>query len=99
MTTPAQKLQLHIKACLESEGWYCNKTISMSRAGFPDVIAVSPMSETYYWEVKAGKDRLSALQIHTIDMLNRGRTVAFVCRTKEEFDNQFNDLLKSLKKC
>lgn len=63
---------------------YCNKTIGMSKAGFPDVIVVKD-SKPMFFEVKVGADKLSALQIHTINQLNKEKEIAFVVTCFEEF--------------
>jgi len=71
------------KYCSKNRIYY-NKTIGMSKSGFPDVIVVRD-SESYFFEVKVGDDKLTALQIHTINQLNKEKEIAFVVTCFKEF--------------
>jgi len=72
------------KYCSKNKIYY-NKTIGMSKAGFPDVIVVRD-SKSFYFEVKVGADKLSPLQIYTIKQLNKKKEIAFVITSFEDFE-------------
>ena len=78
------------KFCLKRKIPY-NKTIAMSKAGWPDCMVVIA-GITYYFEVKVGKDALSALQIHVIKHLNTHRKIAFVIANFNEFKTIYKEL-------
>ena len=78
------KTQSKIVDHLTKGGFYCNKSIRMSRAGFPDILVVKS-GITYYFEVKTPGGVVSPLQQNTIDKLNSVRVIAFVVWSFEEF--------------
>lgn len=78
------KIQSKIVEYLTKGGFYCNKSIRMSRAGFPDLVAFKG-SDAYYFEVKAPGGEISPLQQSTIDKLNSVREIAFVVWSFEGF--------------
>lgn len=78
------KTQSKIVDYLTKAGFYCNKSIRMSRGGFPDLVAFKG-SDAYYFEVKAPGGTVSPLQQNTIDKLNSDREIAFVVWSFEEF--------------
>ena len=77
------------KYCAQNRIYY-NKTISMSKSGFPDIIVVRD-SVSFYFEVKVGDDKLTALQMHTIDQLNKKKEVAFIVTCFEDFRKIMED--------
>lgn len=82
---PAEsKIQSKIVEYLTKSGYYCNKSIRMSRSGFPDLVAFKG-SDAYYFEVKAPGGIVDLLQQNTIDKLNAVRKIAFVVWSFEEF--------------
>ena len=67
---PAEsKIQSKIVEYLTKGGYYCNKSIRMSRSGFPDILAVKD-NITYYFEVKAPGEKVHLIQKRTIERLN-----------------------------
>jgi len=84
MSKLATNIQTKIsKYCRENYLVY-NKTIGMSKSGFPDIIVVKN-SVTYFFEVKTKNDKLSKLQEVTIEKMNLGCEVAFVVGSLEDF--------------
>ena len=80
-----QKLQSKIIAYLEENGWIVVKTITLSKAGFPDIFAFKN-KEAIFIEVKAPHGRCSELQRHRIKELK-----------KEGFNAEFIDSMDALK--
>jgi len=78
------KTQSKIVEYLTKGGYYCNKSIRMSRGGFPDLVAFKS-SNAYYFEVKAPGGVVEPLQQNTIDKLNEVRQIAFVVWSFEQF--------------
>lgn len=91
MTTPAGKIQLQIRAFCMKQGWYCNKIISASGNGLPDMAVVID-SDTYWIEVKAGKDTVSPIQQFVIDTINSHKTRAIKVNSFNDFIQQFTQL-------
>ena len=91
MTTPAGKIQLQIRAFCMKQNWYCNKIISASSNGLPDM-AIVINSETYWIEVKAGKDTVSPIQQFVIDTINSHKTRAIKVKSFNDFIQQFTEL-------
>ncbi len=87
----ATEIQSKISAYCLKKGIPYNKTINMSKSFYPDCLIVIN-SITYWFEVKAGKDRLSKGQTKIIEDLNIEKEVAFVI---ESF-KQFLDIIKTL---
>lgn len=78
--------------CLKHQIEY-NKTINMSKSGYPDCLVKVGLI-TYYFEVKAGNDRLSKLQEETIKKLNKYGEVAFVIESFDDFIKIYEKLPK-----
>ncbi|NCU26021.1 hypothetical protein EOM86_04785 [Candidatus Nomurabacteria bacterium] len=91
MTTPAGKIQLQIRAFCMKQNWYCNKIISASGNGLPDM-AIVINSETYWIEVKAGKDTVSPIQQFVIDIINTCEKRAIKVKSFNDFIQQFTEL-------
>ena len=68
------RTQTKIIKYLEDDGWMCNKTVKMARKGWPDIIAISPEGEHYWFEVKATYGRPSEIQHYVIGRM-RDRNV------------------------
>lgn len=78
------KIQSKIVEYLTKGGFYCNKSIRMSRDGFPDILAIKA-GVTYYFEIKAPGGVISPLQEITIRKINEYREIAFVVYSFQEF--------------
>ena len=87
----APDIQKKIAEFCDKNGIYYNKTMQMSRRGFPDVIIVKN-SIPIFIEIKTEKDRLSPLQKLTMNLLNKEKEISFVVKNF----NDFTDLLKRL---
>lgn len=87
----ATQIQSKISAFCLKEGITYNKLINMSKSFFPDIFIVIN-SITYYFEVKAGNDKLSEGQIKIIDDLNSVNKIAFIIDSFKEFLEIFNTL-------
>lgn len=85
------KTQSKIVNYLTKGGYYCNKSIRMSRSGFPDLVAFKG-SDVYYFEVKAQGGMVDLLQQNTIDKLNKDRKIAFVVWSFDEFKEIWESL-------
>ncbi len=60
---------------LESQGYYVIKLIKTNKNGIPDLIAIPPNSEVIFSEVKTPKGKVSELQKHRLNELEKyGRT-------------------------
>jgi len=72
---------------LQEANYYVNKTIIMSKAGFPDLIAVGK-GHVVFIEIKEGNDKLSVLQRVIIDSINKifGKKIAYVVRSIAEVE-------------
>jgi len=83
-----------IKILTEKE-YYVNKTIIMSKAGFPDLIAIGD-GHVLLLEIKEGKDRLSVLQKVIINKINKifGKKIAYVVRSIEEVEKIIQEYKK-----
>ena len=78
-----QKLQTKIISDLNKRGWIVVKTITLSKAGFPDVFALKN-SRAIFFEVKAKNGIKSKLQQYRIKQLqSEGFTAEFV----DDYDN------------
>ena len=78
-----QKLQSKIISDLDKRGWIVVKTITLSKAGFPDVFAFKK-GRTIFFEVKAKNGVKSKLQQYRIEQLQaEGFTAEFV----DDYDN------------
>lgn len=77
----ASKIQAKIAKFCDREDIYYNKTITMSRAGFPDII-ICIKNKLYAIEVKSEEDVLSSLQNETLRILG---DCGFVVKTFQDF--------------
>ena len=78
-----QKLQSKIISDLNKRGWIVVKTITLSKAGFPDIFAFKN-GQAVFFEVKAKKGVKSKLQQYRIEQLQaEGFTAEFV----DDYDN------------
>ena len=81
-----QKLQTKIISDLNKRGWIVVKTITLSKAGFPDVFAFKN-GHAIFFEVKAKNGVRSKLQQYRISQLQaEGFTAEFV----DDYDNYLN---------
>jgi len=81
-----QKLQSKIISDLNKRGWIVVKTITLSKAGFPDIFAFKN-GRTVFFEVKAKKGVKSQLQQYRIEQLQQQGFTA-------EFIDDYEDYLK-----
>ena len=73
-----QKLQSKIISDLDKRGWIVVKTITLSKAGFPDIFAFKN-GKAVFFEVKAKNGVRSKLQQYRIEQLQaEGFTAEFV---------------------
>lgn len=84
--TEEQKLQSKIISDLNKRGWIVVKTITLSKAGFPDIFAFKN-GRTVFFEVKAKKGVKSQLQQYRIEQLQQQGFIA-------EFIDDYEDYLK-----
>ena len=86
MKCEEQKLQSKIIADLDKRGWIVVKTITLSKAGFPDIFAFKN-GRAVFFEVKAKKGVKSQLQQYRIEQLQQQGFMA-------EFIDDYEDYLK-----
>ena len=84
-----QDLQRKIIAFLEGEGWIVVKTITLSKAGFPDVFAFKN-KEAIFVEVKAPKGVCSEIQKYRIKQLQAEGFRASFIFSIDEFMEFYN---------
>ena len=89
--TEEQKLQSKIIADLDKRGWIVVKTITLSKAGFPDVFAFKK-GMAIFFEVKAKNGVRSQLQQYRIEQL---QTEGFTA----EFVDDYDDYLRIIDIC
>ena len=87
----AGDVQSKLSAFCAEQGVYYNKIITSSKRGIPDVMIVVN-GVTYWFEVKYGKDRLSAKQEEVIDKLNEHKEIAFVVKDFVDFITIYKEL-------
>lgn len=56
---------------LEAEGYYVIKLIKTNKNGIPDLIAIPPMSDVIFSEVKKPDGKVSALQEYRLKELKK----------------------------
>ena len=94
----ASKIQSQISKFCSKNGLYYNKSVVMSKSGFPDVIVIVGYI-SYYFEVKYGNDSLSELQKYTIRKLNSGgKIIAFEVGSYKEFLETIKKIMRECKK-
>ena len=81
-----QKLQSKIISDLDKRGWIVVKTITLSKAGFPDIFAFKN-GRAVFFEVKAKNGVKSQLQQYRIEQLQQQGFMA-------EFIDDYEDYLK-----
>jgi len=81
-----QKLQSKIISDLDKRGWIVVKTITLSKAGFPDIFAFKN-GRSVFFEIKAKKGVKSQLQQYRIEQLQQQGFMA-------EFVDDYEDYLK-----
>lgn len=84
--TEERKLQNKIISDLNKRGWIVVKTITLSKAGFPDIFAFKN-GRTVFFEVKAKKGVKSQLQQYRIEQLQQQGFMA-------EFIDDYEEYLK-----
>ena len=75
--TPAQKIKSDIANWCRGQNLKYFAIVAASKNGIPDII-IDDLHEAWYFEIKAGDDKLSGIQKHTIKTLNTNRERAFV---------------------
>jgi len=75
--TPAQKIKSEIAKWCRGQNFTYFAIVAASKNGIPDCI-IDDNNDTWYFEIKAGDDKLSSIQKHTIKTLNTNRERAFV---------------------
>lgn len=95
MGKQATKIQSEIaKYCDKSGRFKYNKRVVMARAGYPDVEVYDiETGITYNFEVKAGDDILSDIQVAQINSFNRKHIRAFEVRSIKEFDSIIKEVI------
>ena len=83
MAAEAQ-LQNNVIKLLTKEGWFCNKTIKMSKSGWPDVIAISPSGRHLWLEIKGPLGRVSEIQAWTMQQMWDRGVDAYVIHNLQE---------------
>lgn len=86
-----QKLQSKIISDLNKRGWIVVKTITLSKAGFPDIFAFKN-GRAVFFEVKAKKGVKSQLQQYRIEQLQQQGFMA-------EFIDDYEDYLSFINTC
>ena len=89
-----QQLQSKIIKRLQADGWLTIKTVSLSTAGWPDVIAFR-QGKTIFIEVKNPNrtNHASELQKYRIEQLQQQGFIAEVVYTFDEFLDKFKSAL------
>lgn len=77
---------------IREDGWFCNKLMAMSHAGWPDIIAIKN-GKTLFVEVKKKGEKPNTLQDYTIKMLNNRGAIAIYVDSIEMLYEKLN-LLK-----
>jgi Holliday junction resolvase len=85
-----QNIQSSIIKWLESQGWLTVKTVVMSKAGFPDIIAIKD-GKSVWIEVKAQRGVVSKLQLLRIKQLNDKGAIAFVAYSLDDVKEKLNE--------
>ena len=92
--TEAQ-IQNKIIKYLDSEGWLTNKLMTMSKNGWPDLIAHKD-GKTIYIEVKRPNGRLSKIQEYSISNLYKAGIDVLITNNLEEVKEWItNEITKS----
>jgi len=84
--TPAGKLQDHLKHVVQKSGGQYRKVRWENRNGCPDCFIWWEWPRVAFIEIKAGGDRLSALQFREIARMREAGIPVYIARTIEEID-------------
>lgn len=88
-----QQIQTKIIAFLETNGWDYVKTIRLSKAGYPDILAMKE-GKSIWLECKASaKEKASPLQLRRISDLRKNGFIAEVVWSID----QVSDIISNLK--
>lgn len=86
------QIQTSIIKFLESEDWECVKTIRLSKAGYPDIVAMKE-GKTIWLECKASsKAKVAPLQLRRISDLRKNGFVAEIVWSVD----QVRDIISNL---
>jgi len=86
------QLQKKILNWLKANEWYAIKTITVNRAGCPDILCC--INGVFVGiEVKIGRGKLSALQVQHLKEINAGGGIGIVVYSLEEAKLQLLHLL------
>ncbi len=86
------KLQSKILDYLQQEdGWMVNKLVSMSRNGWPDIVAIKN-GKTIWIEVKAKGKKPEPLQENRMKWMAAQGAIVFWCDSFEMFYSEMNRL-------
>jgi Holliday junction resolvase len=79
------KIQTHIKKRLEKYGWLVVKCITMSRPGWPDLMAFK-FSQTFFLEIKQPGEHATPLQKYVHDELRKKGFTVVVATKLDDVD-------------
>ena len=85
-----QDIQLRIRKWFEANGWIVLKTVALSTAGWPDLIALKE-GVTIFVEVKKPGGKLSDLQAFRIEQLIKAGFQAFTAYSFSDFQKKINE--------
>lgn len=91
----ASKLQAQINSYLKSKGYYSFTTVVSSVRGVPDIIACSPLGNFLAIEVKYKKDKLSPIQIATLNKLKSLGATCIVAKTLQDVKDALDVKVKN----
>lgn len=90
--TPAGKLQAYLRKQVEALGGQYRKAKWEGRVSCPDCYIWLTEGRYAWVEVKAGADRLSAVQIAELQAMRKGGLWVFTVRSEAEIDAVLSDL-------
>ena len=85
-----QDIQLRIRKWFEANGWIVLKTVALSTAGWPDLIALKDET-TVFVEVKKPGGKTTDLQEYRIAQLIAAGFYAFIAYSFNDFQNKINE--------
>ena len=85
-----QDIQLKIRKWFESNGWIVLKTVALSTAGWPDLIALKD-GQSVFVEVKKPGGKITELQEYRIAQLQQTGFKAFAAYSFNDFQNKINE--------
>ena len=80
---------MKIRKWFEANGWIVLKTVALSTAGWPDIIALKD-GTTVFVEVKKPDGKLSDLQAFRIEQLIKAGFQAFTAYSFNDFQNKIS---------